>query len=1220
MPNLKIIVVCLASLGISSPLYAQTYQMQVPVSVDMQKETVNLGSIAAGSTFEKYVLISHKESGTVFPSVEDSGGLQVSLLNCDSGLNTNQACQVVIKGIIPEGPLTTTVYVKVGNVMKVLAVVGTGVSAADSPTLSPAVAGFGNVSVGSKASTSITITNPTSEDIDPSSLKMPTGIKLTDCDNIPAGGSCTATLSWSPLIATTLSQPIYFNSAAGKVSIGYVTGNAQKGELSVDNSSLVFSGNIGEKSTSQAVKITNVGKGTLEVANVSSTLDNVEVDASACTTLQPGESCSFLVSATIETAQASGQLRVNLKNATAAFANVQVTLNGTQAQREKRIVLQPSKTTLSALIGGTDTTSVIVRNESEDPVEVSNYQSDNSSIRIVNAADCIGALPAKQECTLQVEYKPTASQNKASLLTAFTDGTPAEVSTSFLTKTLTAQVSINNLVLDYGVLNAPSSKTLSTTLTNTGEAPLTFQWQTPVQVNSSGCTTALTPGASCVLSATYASSQAHVLNATITGTSTALGTPVSIKVVGQTVVPDLNAKVQVSEFSCSSPMVNQEGTCSLVISNNNTSASVDISNITTNTQNAALTTTCAPQLKAAESCGITIKYTSNTPNTVSMPVSWNIGTTPYSKTALLTFKAYNLEMVPTLPDATVNTTSTGTLKYTNSSDAPLSNLTFQYSPEFTVVSTNCSTSLASKASCETTLSYKGLSVGSLAGKATVSSTQMTKTFDFAAQIISSGVVVTTSDFTGELLGFSKSGLIRKITNNGKSAISLNFADITTTVNGVQQNNYFVIPNSSFQPRAYRVARANNNGITFGGKTGNSSWLGEFSMQDLYPSSNSPLMCGNTADKLLQPGASCMILEMPETFKAAEVYQGFHLTDSEAAQLLSDKIVYSNPTVKLSNGETLTWTSATKVVYPKVRYVSHSPVMANGGKAAVVVEITNPGSRPLSVLSVYSGQSYQSPATTQFTIQDNSCRANKTSPVVLEDLPAKSTCTLTLLGPLAAYGAGHISTLPVNLVLARAHELTFAPNATDVQKGINSLTSASVMQSVQAVTTSDTTYWNTVVAKEFRLVRNTEYSRLQSQCYTSYMHHCNQVEEEYARPYLTLLNQTEPPSSGGKVQGVAKGQKIRLTITNNTTKLDMVPTQLRITEQYSATPTSLVSVVNSCIGTVIPPQGSCTIDLNVASGVASKTFDIYTSVSNNPAKIKEQGVFDTGAQLYVKYAQ
>lgn len=211
-------------------------------------------------------------------------------------------------------------------------------------------------------------------------------------------------------------------------------------------------------------------------------------------------------------------------------------------------------------------------------------------------------------------------------------------------------------------------------------------------------------------------------------------------------------------------------------------------------------------------------------------------------------------------------------------------------------------------------------------------------------------------------------------------------------------------------------------------------------------------------------------------------------------------------------------------------------------------------------------------------------------------------------------------MPVNLVLTRAHELTFTPNTTDVQKGINSLTSASVMQSVQAVTTSDTTYWNTVVAKEFRLVRNTEYARLQSQCYTSYMHHCNQVEEEYARPYLTLLNQTEPPSSGGKVQGVAKGQKIRLTITNNATKLDMVPTQLRITEQYSATPTSLVSVVNSCVGTVIPPQGSCTIDLNVASGVASKTFDIYTSVSNNPAKIKEQGVFDTGAQLYVKYAQ
>ena len=1220
MPSLKIITLCLASIGFCAPVMAQTYQVQIPVNVDLQKETVNLGSIATGSTFQKYVLISHKESGTVMPTVHDDGGLQISLLNCGSGLTPGQSCQVAIAGVMPSGALSTIVYVKVGPVMKVFEVVGTGIDAADAPSISPAIAGFGTVQVGAKASLSIQINNSSADDIDPSSLKMPAGVKLTGCDTIPAGGSCTATLAWTPLIATTLSQPIYFNSGAGKVSVGYITGNAQKGELAVDNSSLVFSGNIGEKSTAQAVRVTNVGKGTLEIANVSSTLDNVEVSAEGCTTLQPNESCTFTVVATIENAQASGQLRVNLKNATATFANVQVTITGNTAQREKRIVLLPSKTTLSAVQGQSDTLTLIARNETQDPVNVSGYITDNPMLSITNANDCVGALAPEQECSMQVKYSPTAPQNKMSLITANTDGTPAEVSSGILTKTLATSVSVNNLVLDYGTLDAPSSKQLSATVTNTGEAPLTLQWAGPDKVALSGCTTELAVQASCVLNARYSATEAHILNGDISGTSASLALPLNIRAIGQTVVPDLTAKLQVTEFGCSTPMVGQEGTCSLGISNKNATG-VAFSGLLTNVPNVALTTTCPATIPSNESCSITVKATRTEATTLSIPATWVLAGANYSKTALLTFKPYNLEALPTMPDTMVNTTGGGTILFTNSSDAPLTNVAYQYAAPFTVSSTTCGPTLASKASCTTTVSFKGTNVGALPGTVKVVSNELTKDINFSAQIISSGVVVTTGDFNGELLGLSRSGLIRKITNNGKTAISMKFADATTTVNGTTTQNYYVIPLTSHSARAYRVARTNNAGISFGGKVGNSKWLGDFAMQDLYPGTSSQLMCGNTPDKLLQPGASCMLIELPESFQAPAAYQGFHLTDAEAAQLMTNKVVYSNPTVTLSNGEVLSWTSATSIVYPSVQYVSHSPVMASGGKAVVVVNVTNPGSRMMNVLSVYSGQTVQSPEFSAFTIQDNSCRSSKTSPVAMDEIPAKSTCTLTMLGNLRPFGAGDISTMPINLGLPRANELTFSPTTTDVQKGVNTLTSASLGQAVTSTLSWDTTYWNTVVLKEFKLVRKSEYSRLQTLCYTSYMHHCNQIDEESARPYLTLLNQTEPPSSGGKVQGVAKGGKIRLTLTNNTTKLDMVPTQLRITEQYSATATNLVSAVNSCVGTVIPPQGSCTIDLNVDASVATRTFDIYATVGGNPLKLKEQGVFpDTGAQLYVKYAK
>lgn len=157
---------------------------------------------------------------------------------------------------------------------------------------------------------------------------------------------------------------------------------------------------------------------------------------------------------------------------------------------------------------------------------------------VLDAGTCGGAsVPSDSACTVRVAFRPTAASARSAVLRIVpTSGPAMSVPLSGLGDAVAAPaISVTPGVLPFGTVAAPNSTTLSTTVRNTGDAPLLVgapaisgAGSADYLLAASTCTTPVAPGATCTVSVTFRPTVAGSRTASLTLPHNATG--------GQTVV------------------------------------------------------------------------------------------------------------------------------------------------------------------------------------------------------------------------------------------------------------------------------------------------------------------------------------------------------------------------------------------------------------------------------------------------------------------------------------------------------------------------------------------------------------------------------------------------------------------------------------------------------------------------------------------------------------
>ena len=215
-----------------------------------------------------------------------------------------------------------------------------------------------------------------------------------------------------------------------------------------------------------------------------------------------GASCTITV--TFKPAQTGPRTASVTITDNAAGSPQAISLSGTGLVSGPNATPSPTSLTFATQFVGTSS--------SAQPVTLTNYGKMALSITSIAASGdfsqtntCGSSLAAEASCTISVTFKPTQRGTRTGTL-SITDNAPGRPQTVSLTGTGTV-VEFNPASLSFGSVTRGSSKTLTTTLSNTGSTALSIGSITITgstafsQTNT--CGTSVAAGGSCTITATF---------------------------------------------------------------------------------------------------------------------------------------------------------------------------------------------------------------------------------------------------------------------------------------------------------------------------------------------------------------------------------------------------------------------------------------------------------------------------------------------------------------------------------------------------------------------------------------------------------------------------------------------------------------------------------------------------------------------------------------------
>src|SRR6184192_3093342 len=463
-----------------------------------------------------------------------------------------------------------------------------------SKTLSstPASIDFGNVSVGSNATQSVTLTNSGTAMVTVSQAKISGSAfavtQGTPLSSIPAGQSASLQIRFAPSSAGNLTGSLTVTSNASNSPTTVAlsgTGAAVTSQLSATPSSLSFgSVNVGASSF-LGLALKNSGNSNVTISGVTTTGSGYGASGVAAnTTLTPGQTATLNVTfAPTAAGNVAGSVSVT---SDAGNSPATIALSGTGAAVTSQLSATPSSLSFGSVnLGGGSSLGVTLTNNGNSNVTISSVSTSGTGYS-TSGVSANATLTPGQTATLNVTFAPTAAGNVTGTVSVSSNASnsPTTIALSGTGAAVTSQLTATPTSLSFGSVNEGASSSLGVTLTNSGNSNVTIS-----DVSTSGAgysasgvsaNATLTPGQTATLNVTFAPTAAGNVTGTVSVSSNASNSPTTIALSGTGAA--VTSQLTATPTSLSFGSVNEGASSSLGVTlTNSGNSNVTISDVST---------------------------------------------------------------------------------------------------------------------------------------------------------------------------------------------------------------------------------------------------------------------------------------------------------------------------------------------------------------------------------------------------------------------------------------------------------------------------------------------------------------------------------------------------------------------------------------------------------------------------------------------------------------
>lgn len=361
-------------------------------------------------------------------------------------------------------------------------------------------------------------------------------------NTLAAGATCVVTVTFTPTVTGALNSTLTVtdNVSSGSNTLN-LTGSGKYPALSFTPTKLAF-GNVAVNTGSVMTDaVTNTGAVALTITNIALTGSNTTYykESDDCprgpSTLASGATCVVTVTFTPTTTGGLNSTLTITDNTSAGTNNLSLTGTG----KYSALSFTPTKLAFGDVgLGSSTTMTDTVTNTSLVALAITKIALTGSNTSYYKESDTCprspSTLAAGSTCVVTVTFSPTIGGGLNSTLTV-TDNTSAGTNTLSLTGTgKYPTVSFTPPSLQFGTVALNTSESLTDTITNTGDVPLTIAHikltgsNTKYYTKTDNCPrspSTLAAGATCTVTVTFTPTVSGSLNSTLTLTdNTSAGT------------------------------------------------------------------------------------------------------------------------------------------------------------------------------------------------------------------------------------------------------------------------------------------------------------------------------------------------------------------------------------------------------------------------------------------------------------------------------------------------------------------------------------------------------------------------------------------------------------------------------------------------------------------------------------------------------------------------
>ena len=681
--------------------------------------------------------------------------------NCGASVAVGSSCTVNVSfAPTSMGAQAGTLTIDTNGGVNTVALSGTGLLAV--LATSPSSLAFGTQTIDTTSSAqAVTLTNSgnTSATVSAASIAAPFSVSSTTCGaSLAASATCTFSIAFTPSSMGAASGSLSIPTGVGTKTVS-LSGTGLQTSGSASTTTLAFGGQaVSTTSSAQSITLSNTGNTALSVSNVSTT-GQFTASHNCPASLAVGASCTVSVAFAPTTMGAqSGVVTV----ATAA-GNYSANLSGTGLLA----VASVSPTSLdfgSQAVGTTSTAKVVTLSNTGNTAMT--VATPTGNLTGVWSTDCPTSLAGGASCTMTVTFLP---QSQGTVNQAFSMNTSVGNKTVTVTGVGTQVVlSASPSSTDFGNVQAGQTASKTITLSNTGNVAATsFSVGTlPAGfTQTNNCGTSLAGNATCIVTVTFAPTAAQAYSGSVTVAGGSASTSFSLTGTG---AAQSMVSLSGSSVSVGTDMPANSNSGQYLYFQNTGVGPVTVNDHGVTNSNWSIWVSGTPNdgtctqgsvIQPGQQCGMYVMVSA------SGTGAWATNAYLNTSAGQLTVSMTESTVGPTLTTVdfgaiAAGTTSQKTVTITNPARNTLRNIAVAASAPFSVASTTCGTTLASKATCTATITFTPAgAVGPWSGNyASVSGLyyQMNGTSE------ASGNVGWTGTYNGTLSG---SGLLAKISVN-----------------------------------------------------------------------------------------------------------------------------------------------------------------------------------------------------------------------------------------------------------------------------------------------------------------------------------------------------------------------------------------------------------------------------------------------------------------------